>query len=160
VWHKIEERKHAEAREKGSGKNTHDRPSQEKPQEQQKEKQEKCQAAEAKTREKRLQIRVERTEKIQANKGTPKAASTKLKEKAPSAKQAKIVPSSSIGNQKAISTGSLKMASTGSQKPATTRLSTGSPEKGQKEEKLAEILAREASAVLATLGTSPKPKEK
>ena len=103
---------------------------------------------------------VERTEKVQASEGTPKATSAKLKEKAPSAKQAKTVPSASTGNQKAISTGSLKTASTGSQKPTTTGLSTGSPEKGQQKEKSAEILAREAAAVLATLGTSPKPKEK
>ena len=44
--------------------------------------------------------------------------------------------------------------STGTQKTATTGLSTGSLGKGQQKEKLAEILAREAAPVLATLSTS------
>lgn len=96
------------------------------------------------SREKRLQSRIERTEKAQASEGTPKAASAKLKEKAPSAKRAKTVPT----------------ASTGSQKPATTGISTGSLKKGQQKEKLAGILARKAAVVLATLSTSPKQKEK
>lgn len=111
-------------------------------------------------REKRLQSRAKRTEKVQASEGTPKAASAKLKEKAPSAKQAKTVPTGSTGSQKAISTGSPKTASTGSQKPATTGISTGSLKKGQQKEKSAEILAREVAAVLATLSTFPKQKEK
>jgi len=95
---------------------------------------------------------VERTEKVHVSEGTSKATLAKLKEKSPSAKQAKTVPS--------VSTGKLKPASTGSQKLATTGLSTGSPEKGKQKEKMAEILAREVAAGLATLSTSPQPKEK
>lgn len=104
------------------------------------------------SREKRLQSKVERTEKVHVSEGTPRAASAKLKEKAPSAKKAKTVPY--------ISTGKLKPASTGSQKSTTKGISTGSPEKGKQKEKTTEILSREAVVVLATLSTSPQPKGK
>jgi len=80
-------------------------------------------------REKRLQSRVERTEEVQAGKGTPKAASAKLKDKAPLAKKAKAVPSASTRTWKDASTGRLKTVSTGSQKPAAIGISIGSPEK-------------------------------
>jgi len=56
-------------------------------------------------REKRLQIRAKRTEKVQASEGTPKATTAKLQEKAPLAKQAKTVKTISIGSQKTVSTG-------------------------------------------------------
>lgn len=59
-----------------------------------------------------------------------------------------------------VSTGKLKTTSTGSQKSAATGLSTGIPEKRKQKEKTAEILAREAVAMLTTLSTPPKPKEK
>lgn len=95
---------------------------------------------------------MERTEKVYVSEGTSEATSAKSKEKAPSAKQAKMVPS--------VSTGKLKTTSIGSQKLAATGLSTGSPEKGKQKEKMAEILAREAAAMLATLSNPPKPKEK
>ena len=95
---------------------------------------------------------MERTEPVHVSKGTSKVTSTKSKVKAPSVKQAKTVP--------LVSTGKPKTASTGSQKSADTGPSTGSPEKGKPKEKRAEILAREAAAMLATLGTPPKPKEK
>ena len=95
-------------------------------------------------REKRLQIREGRTEKVQASEGTPKVATKKLKEKAPLAKQAKT----------------MKTISTGSQKTVNTGLSTGSLETLQQKEKSPDILAREAAAVLATLSTSPKKKGK
>lgn len=49
-------------------------------------------------REKRLQIRVERTEKFQESEGKPKVAVEKLKEKAPPTKQAKTVKIVSIGS--------------------------------------------------------------
>lgn len=74
-------------------------------------------------REKILQRRVERTEKVHVSEGTSKVASAKSKEKAPSAKQAKTAPS--------VSTRKLKKASTGSQKSSATGLSTRSPEKGK-----------------------------
>ncbi len=111
-------------------------------------------------REKRLQSRAERTERVQESEFTPKAATTKLKDKAPPAKQAKTVPTSSTRNQKAISTGSPKTASTGSQKLVSTGLSTGSLKKGKGKEESPKILAREAAAMLAALTTSPKQKEK
>jgi len=158
-----EEKENTQVEKKAKGKETSGKT----PKKEQKGTQEKGQAAKTgggkitpTPREKRLQSRVERTKKVQASEGTPKADSAKLKEKAPSAKHAKTVPSASTGTEKAISTGSLKMASTGSQKQATTGLYTGSSEKRQQKEKSAEILAREAAVVLATLGTSPKPKEK
>ena len=129
------------------------------PKEEHKQKQEKNQAAKTEgdqptltPREKRLRSRVERTEKVHVSKGTPKVTSLQSKGEAPSAKQAKTVPP--------VSTGKSKTASKGSQKSAATGLSTGSPEKGKKVEKTTEILAREAAAVLATLSTPPKPKEK
>ena len=139
------------------GKETQDRP----PQKKKKEKQEKGQAAEPKTvggikvqtpREKRLQIRAERTDKVQAGEGTPKATTAKSKEKAPPAKQAKTV--------KIVSIGSPKTASTGRQKIVSTGLSTGSLKTEQQREKSPEILAREVVTMLATLSTSPKQKEK
>jgi len=149
-----EEKEHTQAKKKGEGQETTGKTSKTKL----KGTQGKSQAAKTggdKTtptpREKRLQSRVERTENVQGSEGTSKAATTKLKGKAPAAKQATTVLS--------IPTGSIKMASTGSQKSATG-LSTGSHEKGKQKEKSAEILAREAAAVLATLGTSPNPKEK
>jgi len=162
-----EEKEHIEAEKKpkgkeAKGKKIQDRPSQEKPQEQQKEKQEKGQVVEAKAgskikkpmlREKWLQTRVEKTERMQT---TPKATTAQFKEKAPPTKQAKSGKTCSTRSQQTISTGSQKTASTGSQKTATIRLSIGSLWKGQKKEKLAEILAREVVVVLATLSTSPK----
>ena len=69
-------------------------------------------------REKRLQIRAERIEKVQASKGTSKETIAKLKEKTPPAKQAKTV--------KTVPTRSPKTASTGRQKTVSTGLSTGS----------------------------------
>ena len=98
-----EEREHLEAEEKAKGKETQDKP----PQKEQEEKQEKGQAAEPKTmggikaqtpREKQLQIRAERTEKVQASEGTPKETIAKLEEKAPPAKQAKTVKTVSTGS--------------------------------------------------------------
>ena len=77
-------------------------------------------------REKRLQSRMERTKKVHVSEGTSKAATTKLKGKAPTAKQDTVVLS----------------------------VPTGSLEKGQQKEKLVEILAKEAAPVLATLSTS------
>lgn len=65
-------------------------------------------------REKRLQISAERTEKVQASEGTPKATTTHFKEKAPPSKQAKTVKTISTGSWKPISTGSQKTVSTGS----------------------------------------------
>lgn len=103
-------------------------------------------------RVKRLQIRAERTEKVQESEDTPKATIAKLKGKAPLAKQTKTV--------KTVPTGSQKTISIGSQTTVSTRLSTQSFETGQQKEKLPEILAREAAAVLATLSTSPKKKGK
>jgi len=103
-------------------------------------------------REKRLQSRVNRTEQVHVSKGTSKAASTKSKSKTPSAKQIKTVPP--------VSTGRPKPTSTGSHESVDTGPSTGSPEKRKPKEKRAEILEREAAAVLAALSTPPKPKEK
>lgn len=122
-----EGKEHIEAKEKARGKETQDKP----PQKEQEEEWGEGQAVEAKTvggikaqtpREKRLQIRAERTEKVQASEGTPKVTTKKLKEKEPPAKQAKTV--------KAISTGSQKTISTGSQKTVNTGLSTGSLKQG------------------------------
>jgi len=56
-------------------------------------------------REKRLQIKAERTEKVQAGEGTPKATKTQVKEKVPPAKQAKSRKTVSIGSQLTVSTG-------------------------------------------------------
>ena len=75
-------------------------------------------------------------------------------------KQAKSGKIFSTGSQQTISIGRYKTASIGSQKTATTRLSTESLGKRQQKEKLAKILAREATTMLATLSTSPKQKEK
>lgn len=165
-----EEKGHIEAERKtkgkeAKGKKTQGRP----PQEKQEEKQEKGQAPKAKAvggvkaqtpREKRLQTQVERTEKVQTSEGTPKETTTQVKEKAPLAKQAKSVKTSSTGSRQTVSIGSQKIASTGNQKMVTTRLSTGSLGKGQKKEKSPDILAREVVAFLATLSTSPKQKGK
>ena len=147
-----EEKEPIQTEKKGKGQETMAKA----PKKEQKEKQEKHQVSETEDdkptlipREKRLQSRVERTEQVHVSEGTSKAASAKSKDKAPSAKQAKTVPP--------VSTGKPKKASTGSQKSATTGLSTGSPEKGKQKEKTTEILAREATAVLATLSTSPRP---
>jgi len=82
-------------------------------------------------REKRLQSRAERTEKVQIKEGTTKATSQNLKGKTHPAKQTKIVD---------------------------TGLSTGSMKTEQQEEKSPEILAKGAAVVLATLSTPPKPK--
>ena len=144
-----EEREHIEAEEKSRGKETLDKP----PQKEQEEKQGKGQVDEPKIvggtkgqtlREKRLQSRAERTEKVQASEDTTKTTTAKLKGNAPPAKQTKT----------------MKIVSTGSQKIVNTGLSTGSLEIGQQKEKLPEILAKEAAAVLATLSTSPKKKGK
>ena len=71
------------------------------------ENQEKGQAVEAKavgevktqtSWEKRLQTWAERTEKVQTSKGTPKATTTQVKEKAPLAKQAKSGKTGSTGS--------------------------------------------------------------
>lgn len=88
-----EEREHIEAEKKTKGKETKGKKTQDRPpQEEQEEKQEKCQATEAKAvgeikaqmlREKQLQIRAKRIEKVQASEGTPKATTTQLKEKEP-----------------------------------------------------------------------------
>jgi len=99
-----------------------------------------------------LQIRAKRTEKVQASEGTSKETTAKLKKKTPLTKQAKTV--------KTVSIGSPKTASTGRQKIVSTGLSTGSLKTEQQREKSTEILDREAAAVLATLSTSPKQKEK
>ena len=63
---------------------------------------------------------------------------------------------SSIGSTKLIKEGS----STGSPKVIKTGSSTTSPEKVKSKKEKADILAREAAAVLAALSTPPKPKEK
>ena len=104
-----EEKEPIQTEKKGKGQETMAKA----PKKEQKGKQEKHQVAKTEDdkptltpREKRLQSRVERTEQVHVSEGTSKAASTKLKEKAPSAKQAKTVPS--------VSTGRLKTASTGS----------------------------------------------
>ena len=107
-------------------------------------------------REKQLQTRAKRTEKVQTSKGTPKATTAQVKEKAPPAKQAKSGKNGSTGSHHTVSIGRQKNVSTGSQKIATTGISTRSLGKGQQKEKSPEILAREAAAVLATLSTSPK----
>lgn len=81
-----EEKEHTEAEKKAKGQETPGKP----PKKEQKEPREKGQVAEAKIvggkitqtpREKRLQSRAERTEKVQASEGTPKADLAKLKEK-------------------------------------------------------------------------------
>lgn len=84
-------------------------------------------------REKRFQSRAERTEKVQIKEGTAKVTTHKLKGKKHPTKQTKTVD---------------------------TRLSTGSREEEQRDEKSPEILAREAAIVLTTLSTPPKPKRK
>ena len=100
-----EEREHIEAEEKAKGKETQER----QPQKEQEEERGKDQAPEAKTvggrkaqtpREKRLQIRAERTEKFQASEGTPKATKEKLKGKETPPKQAKTVNIVSTKRQK------------------------------------------------------------
>ena len=105
-----EEREHIEAEEKASGKETLDRPSQK----EQEEKRGKGQAAEPKTvggtkaqtpREKRLQSRAERTEKVQTKEGTTKATTQKLKGKTHPAKQTETVETVSTGIMKIVSTG-------------------------------------------------------
>jgi len=103
-------------------------------------------------REKRLQSKVDKAEQVHVSKGTSTTATTKSKSKTHSAKQTKAVPP--------VSTGTPKPASTGSQKSTEKGSSTGSPEKAKPKEKKADILAREAAAVLAALSTPPKPKEK
>ena len=146
-----EEREHIEEEKKTKGKKTQEKP----PQEEQKEKQEKGQATEAKAvgeikaqtpREKWLQIRVERTKKVQASEGTNKATTTQFKEKAPPAKLAKTVKIGSIGSRKIVSTGSQKPISTRSQKTASTRLSIGSLGKGQQKEKSPKIFFQVGSS--------------
>lgn len=103
-------------------------------------------------REKRLQSRVDKAEQVHVSKGTSTAATTKSKSRTPSAKQPKVVPP--------VSTGKPKLASTGSPKSTEKGSSTGSPEKAKPKEKKADILVREAAAVMAALSTPPKPKEK
>lgn len=71
-------------------------------------------------REKRLQSRVERTEKVQKKEGTTKATTQKLKGKTHPTKQTETVDTG---------------PSTGSMKTVDTRLSTGSMETKQKNEK-------------------------
>jgi len=93
---------------------------------------------------KQLQSRAERTEKVQTSEDKTKATTPKLKGKTPPATQTKTVKTISIGSQKTVDTG----------------LSTGSLETEQQREKLPEILAREAVAVLDSLSTSPKQKGK
>ena len=104
------------------------------------------------TREKILQSRVDKAEQVHVNKGTSTAAATKSKSKTPSAKQPKVVSP--------VPTGKPKPASTRSHKSTKKGSSTGSPEKREPREKKADVLAREAAAVLAALSTPPKPKEK
>ena len=91
--------------------------------------------------------------------GKQKQASTgSLKtEKGSSTGSPKIIEKgASTGSPKITKTGS----STGSPKLAKTGSSTGIPGKEKPKEKKADILAREAAAVLAGLRTPPKPKEK
>lgn len=114
-------------------------------------------------REKRLQGRTDKAEKVHISKSTSSAPATKPKRKTHAAKQAKVVTPVSTGKQKQCSTGSPKIekgSSTGSPKLTKTGSSTGSPEKVKPKEKKADILAREVAAVLAALSTPPKPKEK
>ena len=115
-------------------------------------------------REKRLQGRVDKAEKVHISKSASIATTTKSKRKTHAAKQTKAVTPVSTGKPKPASTGSPQLAekgsSTGSPKLTKTGSSTGSPEKVKPKEKKADILAREAAAVLAALSTPPKPKEK
>ena len=74
-------------------------------------------------REKWFQTREERTKNVKTSRDTPKATTTKLKEKAPPAKQ--------VTTMKTVSTGIQKTVSTGRQKTVSTGLSTGSLETGQ-----------------------------
>ncbi len=86
---------------------------------------------------------------------TPPAPASKPKEKTTTAKQTKKTPVPT-GKVKQAPTGSPKTASTGSPRTA----STGSQAKTQSKEKKADILAREAAAVLAGLSTPPVQKGK
>lgn len=88
-------------------------------------------------REKRLQSRAERTEKVQTKEGTTKTTKHELKRKTHPAKQVE-----------ATSTGSLKT------------VSTGSMDTEQQKDKSPEILAREVATMLSTLSTPPKQKGK
>ena len=115
-------------------------------------------------REKRLQSRVDKAEKVHISKSASTETATKPKSKTHAAKQTKVVPPVSTGKPKLASRGSSKYAekgpSIGSPKLTKTGSSTGSPEKAKPKEKKADILTREAAAVLAALSTPPKPKEK
>lgn len=127
-------------------------------------------------REKRLQRRTDKAEKVHISTSTSSAPATKPKSKTHAEKQAKVVTPVSRRTQKQASTGSPKIiekgsstgrpritktgSSTGSPKLAKTWSSTGSPEKVKPKEKKADIRERETAAVLASLSTPPKPKEK
>ena len=126
-----EEKEHTQEEKKGKGQETLAKT----PKKEQKGNQERNQAAKTEgdkttltPREKRLQSRMERTEKFHVSEGTSKVAT---------AKQDTVVLSISTGSQN-----------------SATGLSTGSLEKGQQKEKSAEILAKEVAYVLATLSTS------
>jgi len=59
-----------------------------------------------------LQIRAERTEKVQSKEGTTKATTQKLKGKTHLAKQTETVATVSIGSMKTVPTGSMKTIDT------------------------------------------------
>jgi len=112
-------------------------------------------------REKRLQGRAEQAERVHVSTSTSSVPAAKPQAKIHSEKLAKVVTPVATGKQKRVSTGSPKIikegSSTGSPKVTTTGSSTGSPAKVKAKKQKADILAREAAAVLAALSTPPKP---